>query len=187
MDKRKEILLKALQDPDVELRKIAADSLEKLQVRDRLDAIINKIGSGEMLEKIRAVYALADIKGEKVIAAGAKALKDPSEDVRAAAARVMGSFGDIRVLPHLVEAFKDASSMVVRSALDAFVKYNDSRYIEHLMPLLKNPDAGVVEKALEAVASTGDKRAEEAMIYFTVKGNPKMKAIALRALGEMDR
>ncbi len=187
MDKRKEVLLKALQDQDPEMRKVAADSLEKLQIRERLDVLVKKIETGEMLEKIRAVYALTGIKGEKVISAAAKAMKDPSEDVRAAAARALGGLDDARVLPLLAEAFKDPSPMVVRSVLDAFVRYNDPRYIQHLMPLLKNPDAGVVEKALEAVARTGDRRAEEAMIYFTVKGNARMKAIAIRALGEMDR
>jgi HEAT repeat protein len=54
------------------------------------------------------------------------------------------------------------------------------------MRMLKNEDVGVVEKALKAIGNIGDKRAEEALLHFAVKGNNRMKFLAIRALGEMD-
>jgi hypothetical protein len=55
------------------------------------------------------------------------------------------------------------------------------------MKAMKHTDPGVVERAIEAVCNIGDKRSEEAMIYFAVKGNQRMRGLAMKALGEMDR
>lgn len=186
MDKRKEILINALQDKDESIRKSAADALEKLEIRDKLGVIATKIDSGEMLEKIRAVYALQDLKGQGVNELLAKAVKDQAEDVRAAAVRVLGGKGDA-ALPYIVETLKDPSAIVARVAADALTNYRDPRILGPLMQALKNPDSGVVERALDAISRLGDKRAEEAIVYFAQKGNQRMRATALRALGEMDR
>ncbi|MDO8425974.1 MAG: HEAT repeat domain-containing protein [Deltaproteobacteria bacterium] len=186
MDKRKEVLISALKEREEGIRKLAADALEKLEMRDRLDHLVKKIESGEMLEKIRAIYALTDLKGQRVTEILIKAAKDPSEDVRAAALRVLGGKGE-SAMPALVEALKDASPVVVRVAVDSLSNYRDPRLLGPLMQILKSPDTGIVERALEVISRLGDKRAEEAMIYFAVKGNSKMKGLAIKALGEMDR
>ncbi|MFQ5736586.1 MAG: HEAT repeat domain-containing protein [Thermodesulfobacteriota bacterium] len=186
MEKRKQILIDALQDKDPQVRKYAADALEKLEIRERIDRITEKIEQGEMLEKIRAIYALMDLKGENVNAILIKALKDPSEDVRAAAVRVLGGKGEGAITP-LVEALKDTSPIVVRGVVEALCNFEDHRLLGPLMGALRNPDTGVVERALEAISRLGDKRAEEAMIHFAVKGNGRMRGLAIKALGEMDR
>ncbi|MBI5493285.1 MAG: HEAT repeat domain-containing protein [Deltaproteobacteria bacterium] len=186
MDKRKEVLINALKEKEEGIRKLAADALEKLETRDRLDMLARKIESGEMLEKVRAVYAVADLKGQRVTDLLVKAAKDPSEDVRAAALRVLGGKGE-SALPALVEALKDQSQIVVRVAVDALSNYRDPRVLGPLMQVLKSPDSGVVERALEVISRLGDKRAEEAMIYFAVRGNSRMKGLAIKALGEMER
>jgi hypothetical protein len=55
------------------------------------------------------------------------------------------------------------------------------------MQMLKSKDQGVVERAIEVVGRSGDKRAEQAMLYFSVKGNINMRYRAIRALGVMER
>ena len=81
MSKRREILLGALKDADSQVKKAAAEALESLQARERVDALEKKIETGEMLEKIRVIYALSDLRGPRVAEALAKSLKDPVEDV----------------------------------------------------------------------------------------------------------
>ena len=186
MEKRKHILIEALQDKDPQVRKSAADALEKLEMRERLDLIASKIEGGEMLDKISAVYALIDLKGENVNALLVQAPKDPSEDVRAAAVRVLGGKGEAAITP-LVEALKDSNPIVVRCVVEALGGFDDHRLIGPLMGALRNPDPGVVERSLEAISRLGDKRAEEAMLHFAVKGNSRMRSLAIKALGEMDR
>lgn len=186
MEKRTEIFLKALRDKNEEIRRAGAEALEKFQLRTHLETLQKKIDSGEMLDKIRAVYALTDLKGPKPSELLAKAVKDQSEDVRAAAVRVLATSGDGHALTMLVEALNDSSTVVVRCALDGLAKWSDQRLLGPFMKALKNADPGVVEKALEAIARIGDKRAEEAMFYFAAKGNEKMRALAIKALGMMD-
>src|SRR3970282_2329369 len=107
MDKRKKIRVKTLKDSDENIRKLAAESLEKIKTRERMDTIEKFINSGEKLEKLRAVYALGRLKGQKAIQLLLKAIKDPIEDVRAAAIRVLGKMGDPRVMPALTEFLSD--------------------------------------------------------------------------------
>jgi len=186
MDERRRLLIAALKDENEEVRRSAAGALEKLDIRRRLDSLAHQIESAEMLEKIRVVYALAELKGPTIIELVAKACKDPSEDVRAASARVFGEMRDVRALPHLVEMLKDESAIVARAAVDAIANYNDPGLLGPLMGALKNKDKGVVERAVGLVGRTGDKRAEEAMIHFAVKGNAKMRCRAIEALGGME-
>jgi len=187
MDKRKETLLSALQDKDAEIRKTAAAAIEKLETRDRLDFIAKKIETGEMLDKVRAVYALADLKGAKILEVLVKASKDPSEDVRAATVRMLGNIGDPNAVAPLVEMLKDASTIVQRVVIESLSRYRDSRLLGPLTQMLRSSDPGVVERALDVAGRYGDKRVEEAMMHFAAKGNPKMRSISIKALGEMDR
>lgn len=186
MSKRREAINAALKDSDTGIRKAAAEALEKLQARERIEALANKVETGEMLEKVKVIYALSDLRGARVAEVLTKALKDPVEDVRAAAVRALGNFSDPATLPQLVESLKDSSPVVARAAVEALSTFKDPRLLGPFMQMLKHQDQGVVERALEAVARVGDKRAEDALLYFAAKGNPKMREIALKGLGAMD-
>lgn len=187
MDRRKEVLIDALKEADEEVRKSAAWALEKLQARDRLEELLKKLSAGAMLEKIRVIYALSDLRGPQIAGALTGALKDTSDDVRAAAARALGSLGDHSTLQALVEALKDDNEIVVRAAVESLSGFRDQRLLGPLVHALKHKDPGVVERALEAVSMIGDKRAEDALVHFAKNGNQRMRSIALRGLGVMDR
>src|SRR3972149_10546698 len=103
MDKRKEILINDLTDGEREIRSLSAEALERIQLRQNLDRLTRTIEGGEMLEKINALYAVAELKGRKIIELISRALKDPAEDVRAAAVRALGGMDDNRALSPLVD------------------------------------------------------------------------------------
>lgn len=176
-----------LQDKDAEIRKSAAMAIEKLETRDRLQFLTKKIETGEMLEKVRAIYALADLKGASILGALITASKDPSEDVRAAAARMLGNSGDQNATAYLVAMLNDESNIVQRVVVEALSNYKGPALVDSLIKAMTNKDPGVIERALELAGRIGDKRAEGAMLHFAEKGNTKMRCIAIKALGEMDR
>ncbi|MBI5599699.1 MAG: HEAT repeat domain-containing protein [Deltaproteobacteria bacterium] len=186
MDRRRQVLVKALQDSDETVRSAAAEALEKLEIRAKKGYFEGLIDKGEKLEKLRAVYALSGLRGQDILDVLVKALKDPVEDVRAASLRVLGKIGDRRVLPDIIERLKDPSFIVERVAVEALGSYREPEVVVPLLQMLKSKDAGVIENALLVISRVGDKRAEEAMIYFAVKGNARMKAVAMKALGMMD-
>ncbi len=186
MDKRKEFILKALSDSDEEIRKVAAQALEKLELRGRLDFLEKNIKTGSKLEKLRSIYAIGGLRGKRIVEILTGALKDPVEDVRATALRMLSDVWDERVLPYLVESLKDPSPVVRRVAIDGIGNFRDHRLLKPLLQMLKDPDPGVVERAIEIIGRIGDRRCENAMLYFMVKGNNRMKVLAIKALGEMD-
>jgi HEAT repeat protein len=186
MDKRKEVFIGALRDSDPQVRNIAAAALEKFEIRARLDFLSRKLDSGDTLERIRVVYALASLKGQGIMELLLKASRDASEDVRAASVRVLGSTGEQAAQARIVEALNDRSAVVARVAVESLGYFRDPKLLAPLMQMLKSQDEGVVERAIELIGKIGDRRAEEAMLYFAVKGNPKMRGLALKALGEMD-
>ncbi|HZX35921.1 MAG TPA: HEAT repeat domain-containing protein [Thermodesulfobacteriota bacterium] len=187
MEKRKQLLVRALQDSDENIRTLAAESLERLEIRGRLAFLEKVFETGDKMAKLRAVYALSNLRGAQVVSILLKASKDEIEDVRAAAVRVIGSIADKEVLPELIERLNDPSSIVERVVIDAISAYREPQTIVPLMQLLKtSKDPGVIERVLDAIGRTGDKRAEEAMSYFAVKGNFNMRCISLRSLGYME-
>src|SRR3989304_5105530 len=127
MDKRKEVLIRSLKDTDEAIRKLAAEALEMVEIRDRMETIEKLINQGEKVEKLRAVYALGKLKGQKVIQLLLKAVKDPIEDVRAAAIRALGNMGDPRVMSPLTECLSDNSYVVKRVVVEALGSFKDPR------------------------------------------------------------
>ena len=89
-------------------------------------------------------------------------------------------------MPAVVESLKDESPVVVRVAIEALANLWDQRLLGPLMQMLRSKDHGVVERALDVIGRSGDKRAENAMIYFAVKGNRTMRMLAIKALGVME-
>ena len=186
MDERKEILVKSLRDKDEQIRSAAAEALERLEVRTRMDSLAKMLSSGSKVEKLKAIYALGCLRGQDVTGVLVSALKDPVEDVRASSLRVLGLFADNKVLPHIVERLKDESALVERVAIEALESYREPQVLGSIMQMLKSKDSGVVERAIRAVCRSGDKRAEKAMLYFAAKGNVNMRQAALEALGVME-
>ena len=187
MEKRKQLLVRALQDADENIRTLAAESLERLDIRGRVDFFSKILDTGDKMAKLRAVYALSNLRGPQIVSILLKAAKDEIEDVRAAAIRVIGNIADKEVLPDLIERLNDPSAIVGRVVIDAISTYREPQTIAPLMQLLKtSKDPGVLERALDAIGRTGDKRAEDAMSYFAVKGNFNMRCISLRSLGYME-
>jgi HEAT repeat protein len=186
MDKRKAALVGFLRDEDENIRSTAAEALERLEIRANLDSFSELLASGGKLEKLRAVYALGNLRGQQVTTLLLKGVKDPIEDVRAASVRVLGDFSDSRALHNLVESLKDESPVVARVAIEALSHYREPQLLGPIMQMLKSKDLGVVERAIEMVGRSGDKRAEQAMLYFSVKGNINMRCRAIKALGVLE-
>ena len=186
MEARKQVLISALKDPDPTVKHAAAEALEKLELRTKFPALERLIGSGEKIEKLRAIYALAGMRGPSVSTLLARALKDDIEDVRAAAVRTLADLSDRAVLPQLVEALKDPSVIVEREVIDALMRFTEPQLVGPYIHMLKSKDTGVIERAIDALAVYGDKKAEEAMVFYATKGTVSMKCKAIRALGMME-
>lgn len=186
MSNRKEVLVNSLVDSNDDIRRAAAEALEGLDIRAKLLSLRKLLKEGTKIEKLRAVYALGNLRGTQVEAVLLEATSDEIEDVRASAIRVLGGFADSRILPQLLVKLQDQSTAVERVVIEALFNFREPQIVGPLMSKLKSSDMGVVERAINAIGRTGDKRAEEAMLYYAVKGTAPIKAAALKALGMME-
>jgi len=186
MGSRKDVLLKGLGDRDEYLRLVSAEAMERLELRARLHVFKELIETGDKLEKLKAIYAIGNLRGKDVEQILLLGIKDGVEDVRAASIRTLSSFADSRILTGLVEALNDESSVVERVAVEAVGNYREPQLISALMQKLKSKDLGVIERAIDIISRLGDKRTEEAMVYYAIKGNTNVRALAIKALGMME-
>ena len=67
ISKRKEALVPLLKDLDGDVRAATAAALERLEEVQSLDEIIDQLKKGNLAAKVRAIYALAEIGGDKVV------------------------------------------------------------------------------------------------------------------------
>jgi len=102
-----------------------------------------------------AAIAEADHKGAAPIIG---ALKDPSADVRAQAARALGLAreSDPKAVSALIPLLRDPEPATRLQAVIALGRIGDSRAIEHVIPIVADPDVYLSHSARAALTRIGD-------------------------------
>jgi HEAT repeat protein len=180
----RETLLSALKDPDPQVRKAAATSLDRLDEEQSVERLIERFESENVRDRVQAVYGLGCLRDKRARKALRSALGDPLVDVRAAATRILGEFPDSRMLEPLIERIEDSETVVRRAAITALGLYGDARVAAFIETALDDPDPAVVRDALEALAQVGGTRLER-ILSFTEHKSPDIRAAALRVLPEI--
>ncbi len=182
---RRALLIEFMEDPNPGVRKCAAIGLEKLEAAEALDGMVERIRSGSTAEAVEAVYALAKVPGDQALRVITNLLKHESEDIRAAAARVLEEAADPRTTRYLVELLNDASYTVRGIAVDALAKLKDRKVVPFLLQQLGAPDDAFVERIVRALGDLGDPRSEAPLMKVSRHKNPKVRGLALIALGNL--
>jgi HEAT repeat protein len=126
--------------------KSLADSGDKTVIPKLIEILLN-----DQASSVRQAVAQAFQKGlvdKCTIPALIKALKDPEETVRGAAAAALGSIKDRTTVPNLCEALKDASEHVRCSAIYSLAKIGDKTAIGALEELISNLEESSNLKAI---------------------------------------
>ena len=97
--------------------------------------------------------ALGGIGDPAAMPALIKALKDPRDDVRGAAARALGEIKDPKAVPALIEALKDNSIFAHSMAVEALEKIKDPAAVPALSRVLSDHNNRVRSAALWAIGS----------------------------------
>ncbi len=185
--KRKEILIQALNDSDEAVRIAASKAMEQLEIKYDIEEIGSIVLKGDKLEKLRAVYALGEARHSKrALAYIVKATKDPVEDVRSAAVRVLGELRDARTIKAILERIGDNKKTVKLAAIEAIGEYRDRRVVPTLIVQLGSDDKDVVVKTVEALGKIGDKSAEAKLIGMANSKDADIRREVLKTLGELE-
>jgi HEAT repeat protein len=176
-------LLRALRDPDADIRAAAVDSL-RLMGEPALDALMDALGDPDHQVRIAAAEALGAIGGRKALGALLTLLKDGDEDVRRGAVRSLAVLGDPRALPFLVGQFSDASAGIRFAAADSVAAFGDQS-LAVLLSALADHQPLVRITAAVALGKLAHFKAIPSLIESLGDEVPEVRFGAAQALGEI--
>jgi hypothetical protein len=185
-DRRMERLRVALRDPDPAVRACVARSLEKLEGRSDVALLIERMGASDTLTRLNAIYGLGAIGDSSGLVPLVEALRDPIEDIRAAAVRTLGEMHAPETLDPICERLDDPSTLVRRHAIEALGRFGDRRVSPILRSLLVEPELEIVREALRALGACRDPDAEPDIVVRLDHADPGVRAAAAEALGLID-
>jgi HEAT repeat protein len=183
MSKRKELLIGMLKDPASEVSAAAAAALEQLEGMLGVDAVLEQLKKGTLAEKIRAIYALGEAGGEKVLAPLVYCASRPEEDLKGAAIDALGTLLHRSTMPTLLGMLADGNSGIRARAIRALGNFREKTLISHLLPFLDAGDGLTDVEAALALAKTGDPSLEEPLMKLALSPLSQTRAAAATALG----
>jgi len=183
ISKRKELLIRMLKDSDPEVSSAAAAALQRIERFQSLDEVLDQLKKGGIPEKVRAIYALGAIGGEKVINPLIYCASRPEDALKAAAIDVLGDLVQPSTVPLLLEKLKDINSGIRAKAIKALGNFADRSLNPHLLPFLDAGDGLTDSEAVLALVKTGDLSLEEKFIKLTSSPLSTTRAAAATALG----
>ena len=118
--------------------------------------------------------------GDQLIEPAIELLRDPDDDVRAAAIAVASAFDDPRIVPSTIALLKDSDWWIRIAAADTLGRLKDSRAVEPLMAALSDPD--VRWAAVESLGRIGDPRSLPALGKMLADPTPDVRIEVMQAL-----
>ena len=177
-------LIKALgYRKDVDVRKAAADALERIADPRAVEPFIAALKDSELYVRRKAADALWKIGDARAVEPLIAALKDGDVILCLKAAEALGKIGDARAVEPFIAALKDSDSNLHRKAAELLVKMGDARAVEPLIAALKDSDPETSRRAAEALGKMGDARAVEPLIAALKDSDPETSWRAAAALG----
>lgn len=185
ISKRKEALVPLLKDPESDVRTAAAAALEQLEEVQSLDEIIEQLKKGNLAAKVRAIYALAEIGGDKVVSPLVYCASRPEVELKGAAIDALGTIAVRSTVQVLVERLKDENSGIQARAIRALGNFRDPALIPALLPFLESGDGLTDVEAILALSRIDNGSLEERFIALTRSPNVATRQAAATALGNL--
>jgi HEAT repeat protein len=158
---------------------------------------LNEIRSGSSHERWQAAYQLSKAlkrgEGKRVpnleeqVAAIYQSSKHDDPRIRRYLSMVLGSLGDRRATPLLVDALKEPDVETRIYALLALADLRDPASVPRIIEVTKDPEKDVRKTALYALGSIGDPRAAPALVEALNDETPDVRfnaAVALSRFGD---
>ena len=154
---RIQVLQALLKDSVAEVRAAAAEAIERLEGISSLDDILLSLKKGDAGTKIRAMYALGMIGGEKVVPPLIYCAGRPEENIRSVAVEVLGSIALPEVFPVLLERLEDSVPAIQARAIAALSRFPSTPDLcSRLRPFLDFDDGSLEAEAALSLARLGD-------------------------------
>lgn len=140
----KDIILKAMEDPDERVRRVAVDALSKLPIDPA--AGLSTEDNGRKVE----LYT--------------RMLNDPSAKIRSQAVEGLGHTRDVSAVELLLKALHDSHGEVRQMAIAALENFQDERILDAMIPLLVQN--GFAENQAEKTFLSVAEKTKEGTVYI---------------------
>jgi HEAT repeat protein len=172
-----------LKDQVPEVRAAASQAIEHLEGISSLDEILLSLKKGDTGTKIRAIYALGLIGGEKVVAPLIYCAGRPEEGIRSVAVEVLGSIATPAVLPVLLERLDDSVAAIQARAIAALARFPATPDLcGRLRPFLACNDGSLEAEAALALARLGDMTSADLIEALLASSHASTRQAAATAL-----
>jgi HEAT repeat protein len=178
IEKAKDLLVKATEDPDEKTRKLALQALERLVRTETKPTIVEpppqttdatqgsgyaefETGTGQSEKNERFMVAY---EGRLNILL--KSAKDPSSEVRATTVNALGNIKDPKAIAALIEALNDGNQDVRIKAVEALGQQKDAIAVQPLIEKLDDSDLKFREKVIQALNEFTDEKIIYALLPF---------------------
>jgi cellulose synthase operon protein C len=179
------LLLKALNDADVEVRLAAAQSAVRLRVPAATDVAVGWLGERETRLRVAACEVAYAMPNPRSVQSVARALGDADPQVRAICADALGASGSPEAVAPLSGKLDDATPNVRAQVARALARLGDARAVVPLVGKVQDSVPDVRQAVVRALGDLGDTRATQALLLALRDNAPEVKVEALSALGRL--
>jgi HEAT repeat protein len=150
-----ELLMGALENPSVLMRRNASRALGLMKVREAVDPLIRHLTDPEWEVRQSAVFALGEIQDPKAVEPLIQRIRDNVTAVQQESREALVKFGKISVQPLLNALGHEKDKFAQRAIIRALGKLSDPKSIPALMNLLRSSYFVVRMAAVRALSRFG--------------------------------
>jgi len=184
-DKRRQVIIRALQDEDPEVCRAASQALGHLEACADMSALRAALQSTDRRQRIAAVYTLGHLPAPEAGALLLECLQDQDVDVRAVAVQMAGVRREKSALSALVRCLKDSAPAVAVHAARALARFEDKRLVPYLQAMCASTVEELVCACLDTLGELGDSSALDTGIRAATHPDPAVRLSAIRMLGRL--
>jgi len=183
IERIEEALDRLLSDRSAAVREAAVGAIDRIRARRSVEVFRSRIRDGTAEEKLRAIYAAAELGGQEGISLLLQALSDRDVEIRGAAVRALSPFPSPGVIKSLWEMLPRERGVVLGNLLETLGASGRRELAPHVEKFLDHPEPEVRAKAVTAYSRLCDGPGWEKILPRTGDPNETVRAAVAEALG----
>jgi HEAT repeat protein len=183
IERIEEALVRMMSDPSEAVREAASGAMDRTRAKRSVEELRARVGVGTVEEKLRTIYAAADIGGTEGVSVLMQGLSDRDAEIRGAAVRALSPFPSPGVIRSLWEMLPRERGVVLGNLLETLGAFGRKELAPHVEKFLDHPEPEVRAKAVTAYARLCDAPGWEKILSRAGDANESVRAAVAGAMG----
>jgi HEAT repeat protein len=183
IERIEEALAGLLSDRSAAVREAASWAIDRTRAKRSIEESRSRIRGGTAEEKLRVIFAAAELGGSEGVSVLLQALSDRDTEIRGAAVRALSAFPSAGVIKSLWEMLPRERGVVLANLLDTLGASGRRELAPHVEKFLDHAEPEVRAKAVTAYSRLCDGPGWEKILALTGDPNETVRAAVAEALG----